>query len=83
VKPPPNQSAVQFEDATKTWKVSDKWQEYFSDVFTAIFALQKSGTTAQRPIKGLYVGLPYFDTTLGYRIDYNGTAWVDATGAPV
>lgn len=43
-------------------------------------ALTGSGTTAQRPIKGLWIGRPYFDTTLGYVIWYSGTEWVDATG---
>lgn len=76
ISPPPNQIAVQQND-----KVSDHWQEFFSNVFTSIFALQKSGTTAQRPTKGLYIGLPYFDTTLGTPIWYSGSDWVDATGA--
>lgn len=44
-----------------------------------------SGTTAQRPTTGTYVGQPFFDTTLNKPIwrnkDNNG--WVDATGAAV
>lgn len=42
-----------------------------------------SGTTAQRPTTGTYIGQPFFDTTLNKPIwrnkDNNG--WVDATGA--
>jgi hypothetical protein len=41
------------------------------------------GTTAERPTQGLYAGLRYFDTTLGKPIWYNGSNWVDATGATV
>ena len=42
----------------------------------------RGGTT--RPTgENLYVGASYFDTSLGYNIWYNGTAWVNATGTPV
>ncbi len=41
-----------------------------------------SGDTASRPTI-LTTGQPYFDTTLGYNIWWNGAAWVDATGAAV
>jgi hypothetical protein len=40
-------------------------------------------TTAQRPTVGLAAGANVFDTTLGKPIWYNGTGWVDATGATV
>ncbi len=46
-------------------------------------AITGSGTTAQRPVKGLYLGRPYFDTTLGKPIWYKTAGWVDATGAGV
>lgn len=40
------------------------------------------GTTAQRtPYE--QIGQQYLDTTLGYQIIYNGTNWVNATGATV
>jgi hypothetical protein len=79
IQAPPNQSQLQ--DATG--KVSPLWQLFFSNIFGSVTALQQSGTTAQRPTKGLYIGRPYFDTTLGYSINYNGTAWVDGAGTPV
>jgi hypothetical protein len=79
ITPPPNQQQLQ----DMTGKVSATWQLFFSNVFGSVTALQQSGTTAQRPTKGLYVGRPYFDTTLGYSINYNGTVWVDAAGTPV
>lgn len=53
-------------------------------------AIVRSGNTASRPTSpstGLYVGFTYFDTTLaagaGKAIWWNGTNWVDATGATV
>jgi hypothetical protein len=30
-----------------------------------------------------YIGQTFFDTTLGYRIDWNGSNWVNSTGAIV
>ena len=42
------------------------------------------GDTASRPVAPVaIVGRMYFDTTLGYPIWYNGTNWVNATGAIV
>lgn len=49
---------------------------------TPIVTLGLSGTTAQRPI-GVLTGTQHFDTTLGKPIWFNGTAWVDSTGAVV
>ena len=40
------------------------------------------GTTANRPSSPV-IGETYFDTDKGYRIDYNGTNWVNASGATV
>ena len=78
ITPPPNQQPIDL-----FGRVSPLWQVFFSNVFGSVTALQQSGTTAQRPTKGLYVGRPYFDTTLGYQINYNGTVWVDGAGTPV
>jgi hypothetical protein len=78
ISPPPNQEAVQQGEA-----VNVKWQKFFSALFNAVSATQQSGTTAQRPTSGLFVGRFYFDTTLGIPIWYEGPTWVNATGAPV
>lgn len=40
-----------------------------------------TGATAARP-SSPEPGQQYFDTTLGYPIWWNGSAWVDATGTP-
>lgn len=42
----------------------------------------KSGTTAERPTD-VYDFEQFFDTDLGYAIVYNGTNWVNSTGAIV
>ena len=41
-----------------------------------------SGTTAARPT-GLGVGTPYFDTTIGVPIWWNGTIWVNSAGGAI
>ncbi len=62
---------------------------YFSQIdnFTQASVIPDSGVTADRPIDTnipqLQIGQYYFDTTLGIPIWWNGTNWVDATGATV
>jgi hypothetical protein len=58
---------------------------YFRQVdnFTQNTIIPPSGTTANRPVTELLIGQFYFDTTLGIPIWYDGTNWVDATGATV
>jgi hypothetical protein len=56
---------------------------WFASVGRILNNISATGTTAQRPIKGLQIGQPYFDSTLGYAIWYNGSVWVDATGGTV
>jgi len=58
-------------------------QEWLTLIWLSANALQESGATANRPTVRLWVGRPYFDTTLGMPIWYDGTNWVDATGATV
>lgn len=43
----------------------------------------KYGSTEDRPTLNLIKGFEYFDTTLNKPIWWNGTKWVDATGADV
>ena len=63
--------------------VNSEWRAFFSSVYTICFAVQQSGTTANRPTKLLFTGRPYFDTTLAKPIWYKTAGWVDATGAAV
>lgn len=76
-----------------------RWPMFFGDGFTAAwagwfsvlqniaFAASSSGTTIQRPTKNLFLGQPYFDTTLNKPIWVSAISpaivWVDATGAVV
>lgn len=42
-----------------------------------------AGDTAGRPVYTSASSVPYFDTTIGKPIWFNGTVWVDATGTDV
>jgi len=48
-----------------------------------ISACSPTGTTSERPTSNIHTGRSYFDKTLNKPIWYNGTVWVDATGATV
>jgi len=54
-----------------------------SDTSGYRIAREEIGNTSQRPTSNLYQGRPYFDTTLGKPIWYDGSVWRDATGATV
>ncbi|PPC95238.1 MAG: hypothetical protein CTY33_00340 [Methylotenera sp.] len=82
IRPPPTRSPLTREQLNQMM-ASPEWLEFFSDAYFAIAGLQQSGTTANRPTKRLYTGMPYFDRTLGYQINYNGTAWVNSAGVVV
>lgn len=58
-----------------------EWYNWMVSATNALNILRASGTTAKRPVKSLFVGRTYFDTTLGKPIWYDGSGWVDATGA--
>lgn len=55
--------------------LQELWRKYKRD--------QGYGATADRPVNGLETYDYYFDTDLGYQIWWNGSNWVDATGATV
>jgi hypothetical protein len=58
---------------------------YFNqlDNLSFAFAGNTGGPTADRPGTGLYLGKPYFDTTLGIPIWWSGTKWVNSSGTGV
>ena len=62
---------------------------YFNQVdnFTQAIARPLSGVTGDRPVENIYVplavGQPYFDTTLGLPIWWNGASWINASGVIV
>jgi len=53
------------------------------DNFTRASSTVRYGTTSNRPAVDLVIGQQYFDTTLDIPIWYNGTKWVNASGAAV
>ena len=62
------------------------WQQWFIKVGNYAGSNADSGTTANRPIMGLWIGRPYFDTSLGYSINVKTTSpivWVNGAGAAV
>jgi len=58
---------------------------YFNTVDNAVIGLitPQAGTTANRPTLQLQIGQPYYDTSLGIPIWYNGTVWKNASGTTV
>lgn len=59
------------------------WATFLNQAYVLLSGLTQSGSTVDRPIKGLYVGRPYWDSTIGIPIWFNGITWVDSTGNPV
>jgi hypothetical protein len=72
----------------KDWPaMPQSWVIHHEKVNNYASANADAGTTANRPTSGLWIGRPYFDTTLGYRIHVktvNPTpVWVRYDGAVV
>lgn len=76
ISPPPNQAAV----TNNKGIVEPAWKANFTDIYNLLQSLTGSGITANRPAKFLWIGRPYFDTTLGKPIWYNGSIWVKHDG---
>ena len=82
ISPPPNQLPI---DSDQDGIIDPAWKSYFTDIFQGVYALQSSGTTAQRPTKNLFAGRTYFDTSLGANgkpiwRNKGNTGWVLADG---
>lgn len=62
------------------------WAGWFSTAQNILTAASSSGPTTGRPIMNQYVGMPYFDTTLGFPVwlktPGSSPVWVNATGTP-
>lgn len=66
------------------------WQAFLSAVGYFLRPVGMSGQTANRPVNSsaapLYIGQPYFDTSLGYMVwvkSTNPTVWVNGAGTAV
>jgi len=66
--------------------VAPDWAAFFHSLQQTVFALTRSGPTTSRPtseLDGRYIGMQYFDTTLGYSVylkSVNPDVWVDGGG---
>lgn len=59
---------------------------WFTQVYIICFAIQESGTTAQRPTKNLWLGRRYYDTTINKPVYVSAvlpTVFRDAAGVIV
>lgn len=66
--------------------LSQGWQQWMEDVRNKASTAGESGTTANRPTTGLFVGRRFFDSTLGHPIylkTISPVVWVDGTGTVV
>jgi hypothetical protein len=66
-------------------KPSPEVVQWMNRVSSAVSNLERSGGTAERPVKDLYPGLMYYDTTLQHAIWYSGfdNVWHDSAGNEV
>lgn len=79
---------VELKIGTSSAKTYNVYQtlKYWAEADGAVAGVNRSGNSASRPIgSNIYVGFEYFDTSISPArpIYWNGTAWVDATGATV
>lgn len=74
---PPPATAVDTQDASgKLGPPSPAWRTFFVAVWKLLSASTQSGTTAQRPTQGLFVGRTFFDTDVQKTVVWDGTNWV-------
>jgi hypothetical protein len=64
-----------------------QYDAWFQSIQTWLGPQGQTGSTAIRPTVNLYVGLSYFDTTLGYPVFVKQVSpsiiWVNGSGTPV
>jgi hypothetical protein len=64
-------------------RVLPAWSQWFTRVHAAVSSLYQSGSTANRPTVGLWIGRRYYDTTLNKPVWVSAvkpTVWRDAAG---
>ena len=68
--------------------LNTQWAAFFHSLQQTAFNVSRSGPTTSRPtsdLEGRFVGMPFFDSTLGYTVFLkiaSTDVWVDATGTP-
>jgi hypothetical protein len=71
-------------DAAGNWTPS--WAQWLTRTHRAALAVQQSGPTAERPASLLWIGRPFYDTTLNEPIwlaAVNPSVWRNAAGIAV
>ncbi len=75
--------------APETGMVTLDWASFFASLQNTAFNVSRSGPTASRPtntVDGRFIGMPYFDTTLGLTVYLKSVApdvWVNGAGVAV
>jgi len=72
ISQPPFQSTLVDADD----RVQTPWAQWFSQLQPILQSVVASGPTAGRPTQNLFIGYPYFDTTLDQMVYWNGVIWV-------
>lgn len=71
----------------KEGRVTRSGAEWLNHMWLAANSITESGTTAQRPTTRLWLGRPYYDTTLNIPVFVNAVTpsvvWKDAAGNTV
>lgn len=57
-------------------RVQPPWAQWFSQLQPVLQSVVASGPTSGRPTQNLYIGYPYFDTTIDQMVYWNGVIWV-------
>lgn len=72
ISQPPFQSTLVDADD----RVQPPWAQWFSQLQPILQSVVASGPTSGRPTQNLYIGYPYFDTTIDQMVYWNGVIWV-------
>jgi len=72
ISQPPFQSTLVDADD----RVQTPWAQWFSQLQPILQSVVASGPTSGRPTQNLFIGYPYFDTTLDQMVYWNGVIWV-------
>ena len=57
-------------------RVQTPWAQWFSQLQPILQSVVASGPTSGRPTQTLFIGYPYFDTTIDQMVYWNGVIWV-------
>ena len=70
------QPPLQSQSNDTTGRFTSVWQSWITRAQSVLNAVTLSGNTSSRPTKDLYVGQPFFDSTLNQVVWWNGSEWI-------